>query len=470
MKLLDKPTHITSTTRFDFRVDRPGWFLISISARVKSEKQRGKGITDDEDLRVEIDGSKFPKLDNPHRYADAPAAFSGGKLHNQSKTVYFIVHLEVGLHTVELIPDEGALVEGVEISRVSDFPNFEFQLERRAQKANTQPWLTFVLVNLGLKAFTVQATTKWRFPDGDDLKLVVDDRIKKNNWSLLHRNWIFTSSIFSKLFGRETIKQTFNENLLPADLHYLEIWADQSPTLHSIELDLLPPQAEDETPDLTKARVVWPQAKLKEQPQQSSQTLATLTQGSSIAILGKAIQGERPLNENGVPQPSDRWHKVRHQDQEGYIFSQAVEVQGEDNESIKRLITQKANALGAGPKIATALSQCESGLLPYAVSEADAMGLFQLTPILISDLNDSNKPFYSPVSNPFDLQQNISGGLSYFKWLLELYRGDTQQLEKAIVAYNAGPGNVPAGHLDLSQYEFQTRRLVSCVKKHARKD
>ena len=72
----------------------------------------------------------------------------------------------------------------------------------------------------------------------------------------------------------------------------------------------------------------------------------------------------------------------------------------------------------------------ESGFRPCAVSSAGAQGLMQLMPTTAQDLN---------VSDPFDPKQNVSAGARYLKQLLDKYSGD---VERALGAYNAGPGRV----------------------------
>ena len=250
MQLITRPTRIDKDTSFEFETDESNWYLVSASARVKSEKQRGKGFTDDEDLRIEIDSQKFPQLNNPKRYLDSPAAFSGGDLHNNRKIVYFILYLTSGKHLISLIPDEGALVDEVEVNKLDSVSTLRLDLEQQAEEANNKPWLTFVLVNLGLRFFTIKATVAWRFPDGDDIKIIVDNKIKKNLLSLLHKNWIFSSNVLRKLFQKEMIEKAFKENLPVQTLHYLEIWADETPILHSVTLNLEEPCGKEQNREI----------------------------------------------------------------------------------------------------------------------------------------------------------------------------------------------------------------------------
>ena len=94
------------------------------------------------------------------------------------------------------------------------------------------------------------------------------------------------------------------------------------------------------------------------------------------------------------------------------------------------LITEHARRERVAADLVRAVIQVESAFNPTAVSSKGAMGLMQLMPATAVELG---------VSNPFDPDQNIRGGVTYLRRLLDRYDGN---VELALAAYNAGMGNV----------------------------
>lgn len=99
----------------------------------------------------------------------------------------------------------------------------------------------------------------------------------------------------------------------------------------------------------------------------------------------------------------------------------------------RQLDTQFANAAavtGVDATLLKAVARAESCFDPAAVSRAGAQGLMQLMPATARDMG---------VTRSFDGEQNLAGGAKYLAAMLARY-GDN--LDLALAAYNAGPGNV----------------------------
>lgn len=90
------------------------------------------------------------------------------------------------------------------------------------------------------------------------------------------------------------------------------------------------------------------------------------------------------------------------------------------------LIGQAAEAHRLPPALVKAVIAAESDFDPRAVSRAGAQGLMQLMPTTAAVLG---------VADPLEPTQNVHGGVSYLRSLLDRY-GD---LTRALAAYNAGP-------------------------------
>ncbi|WP_107838815.1 lytic transglycosylase domain-containing protein [Metasolibacillus meyeri] len=110
--------------------------------------------------------------------------------------------------------------------------------------------------------------------------------------------------------------------------------------------------------------------------------------------------------------------------------------QGAFNDSLtganryKDTIAKAAATYNLPEKLIAAVMKQESNFNPEVISTAGAVGLMQLMP-------GTSK--YLGIQNPTDTEQNIMGGAKYLRQMLNQFG---QNLETALAAYNAGPGNV----------------------------
>lgn len=94
------------------------------------------------------------------------------------------------------------------------------------------------------------------------------------------------------------------------------------------------------------------------------------------------------------------------------------------------IISQAATLYNLPEKLIKSVIKQESNFDPSATSYAGATGLMQLMPATAKGLG---------VNDITDPRQNIMGGSKYLSQMLTRYDGDIQV---ALAAYNAGPGNV----------------------------
>jgi hypothetical protein len=111
-----------------------------------------------------------------------------------------------------------------------------------------------------------------------------------------------------------------------------------------------------------------------------------------------------------------------------------------------KYILRASEKYGVDPAIIAAMIEQESGGNPTVNSHAGAIGLMQLMPRTAQGLK----------VDPYDPEQNIEGGTKYLAIQLKRF-GD---LELALAAYNAGPGNVRNSRY---LYISETQRYIKNV-------
>lgn len=158
-------------------------------------------------------------------------------------------------------------------------------------------------------------------------------------------------------------------------------------------------------------------------------------------------------------------HLVRQADGSALIFNDAIgsgwRVNGavpSDSYLVERraapspfdpLIETEARAEGVDAALVKSVILVESNFNPKAVSRKGARGLMQLMPVAARRFG---------VSDRFDAEQSIRGGVRYLATLLALFKGD---VALAVAGYNAGE-NAVARHAGVPPYA-ETREYVRRV-------
>ena len=99
-------------------------------------------------------------------------------------------------------------------------------------------------------------------------------------------------------------------------------------------------------------------------------------------------------------------------------------------------IVREARTRGLDPLLVMAMIRCESGFDAFAVSPAGAMGLMQVMPATGGWLLGRRGLELRRTHNLFDVELNVELGTGYLEELIRKFG----TIERALLAYNAGPG------------------------------
>lgn len=120
-------------------------------------------------------------------------------------------------------------------------------------------------------------------------------------------------------------------------------------------------------------------------------------------------------------------------------------------QEVSSIIEDEAQKLGVGEyaDLLVKLAKQESGFKQSAVSPKGAIGVMQLMPRTAEELG----------VDPYDLEQNVRGGVRYWAKQLKFFNGD---VKLATAAYNAGAGNVIKAGNKVPNFE-ETQKYVAAI-------
>jgi soluble lytic murein transglycosylase-like protein len=120
-----------------------------------------------------------------------------------------------------------------------------------------------------------------------------------------------------------------------------------------------------------------------------------------------------------------------------------------NGEAYEPMIVTASQRYSVDPNLVRAVIKAESNFNHRAVSPKGALGLMQLMPETAQKMT---------VTNPFNPEENIQGGVRYLSELLHLFNWN---LPLALAAYNAGPQRV-IGRNEIPLFE-ETRNYIQRV-------
>jgi soluble lytic murein transglycosylase-like protein len=131
----------------------------------------------------------------------------------------------------------------------------------------------------------------------------------------------------------------------------------------------------------------------------------------------------------------------------------------ETKEDIDKMVNYYSKKKGIPASLVRSVIKAESDYKADALSSKGAMGLMQLMPETAMGLG---------VENPFNPEENIKGGISHLKSLLDRNKGNYRL---ALAAYNAGQGNVDkaGGIPDFKETREYVKKVIDLYKQESSK-
>ncbi|MFA5886211.1 MAG: cell wall hydrolase [Patescibacteria group bacterium] len=227
---------ITKQYSYDFTLSENGIYLIEIIASAKSWWQNLKSrraFFKDDDVFLYLDNQELST--SQYIKKDARSAWNGNELSGLEKTVIIAADLRKGEHIIDLKPDQKPYLKTITISKVEEKDSILYVpvVNNPAQKSEGRPWLSYIVLDQFITKLSVTAKANKNGRDDDDVKLLINGEIQKNENSKSHRDWYWCGKI---LKGND---KTFVKDInLKTKQFNIDLYSDEAPFLRNIEIGI----------------------------------------------------------------------------------------------------------------------------------------------------------------------------------------------------------------------------------------
>lgn len=257
----------------NFTLSEDGLYLIEIIASAKSWWQNIKSrraFFKDDDIFLYLDNQELTTSNN--KKEDAHSAWNGNELSGLYKTILIAVNLQKGNHIINLKPDQSPYLKSILISKVEEKDRIIYipTDNNPAQSSEGRPWFSYILLDLFIANLSVTARANKNRKDDDNLKLIINGKIQKNESTKSHGDWYWCGKTLKG--GNKTFSTSINSQ---AKQFNLDLYSDGTPRLSKIEVDIKLSETQrvptvndpfwtgdfgDDTEDMLLARLIFGEA------------------------------------------------------------------------------------------------------------------------------------------------------------------------------------------------------------------
>ncbi|MFA5023686.1 MAG: cell wall hydrolase [Patescibacteria group bacterium] len=228
---------ITKQYSWDFNLEENGLYLIEIIASAKSwwqNAKRGRTFFKDDDIFLFLDERELTTSKNTKQ--DARSAWNGNELKGLEKTLLMAVNLKKGRHVIALKPNQSPSLKSLSISKIKEKDKIEYVPVNNnpAQKSEGRPWLSYIILDLLITRLSISARAPRSKKDDDDIKLLINGVIQRNENPKAHRDWYWCGQV---LKGEDKIFSLSNPNNSNSKQFNIDLYSDGAPRLNRIELE-----------------------------------------------------------------------------------------------------------------------------------------------------------------------------------------------------------------------------------------